>query len=220
MSRRGRALLFLVLAIAAAVAAAAIARGYGSSVARGYGPLRPVVVVDSALPAGTRLDDPDAASALTVRRTPERFVPSGTLASPAEAAGLLAAVPLAAGAYLQASQLRAPGGGGAARPALGRGRGPVELAVSGADALLLGGAKPNGTKTDVIVTTEPTGAGTGRTYVAARRVPLLALRPDPEGAEAGASAIATLGLTRGQALRLIDAESFARRLTLLSAGGR
>ena len=45
MSRRGRALVFLVLAIAAAGAAAAIAEGYGSSVARGYGPLRPVVVL-------------------------------------------------------------------------------------------------------------------------------------------------------------------------------
>ena len=57
MSRRGRAIAFLLLALAAAGAAAAIAEGYGSRVTRGYGPLRPVVVVESALPSGARFDD-------------------------------------------------------------------------------------------------------------------------------------------------------------------
>ena len=67
----------------------------------------------------------------------------------------------------------------------------------------------------MVVTTEPSGAGAGRTYVAAAAVPLLALGP---GAEAGAegAANATLALTRPQALRLIAAESFARKLTLLA----
>jgi hypothetical protein len=49
-------------------------------------------------------------------------------------------------------------------------------------------------------------------------VPLLALRAAEEGAEPGASAAATLGLTRRQALRLIAAESFARKITLLPRG--
>ncbi len=220
MSRRGRAIAFLLLALAAAGAAAAIAEGYGSRVALGYGPLRPVVVVESALPAGARLGTPEESGALIVRRVPERFVPPGSLASPSEARGLMAGARLPAGAYLQAALLRPPGQAGRGGPALGRGRGPVEIAVSGSDALLLGGPEPSGAKMDVIVTSEPAGAGAGRTYVAARRVPMLALRPAPEGADAEGSSLATLGLTRGQALRLISAESFARRVTLLPAGGR
>ncbi len=47
-------------------------------------------------------------------------------------------------------------------------------------------------------------------------MPLLALGPGEEGA-AGAAA-ATLGLTRRQALRLIAAQSFARRVTIIAAG--
>jgi Flp pilus assembly protein CpaB len=220
MSRRGRAIAFLLLALAAAGAAAAVAEGYGSRVARGYGPLRPVVVVDTPLPAGVRLGAPKALDALTVRRVPERFVPPGSLAAPAEAAGLTAAAALPAGAYLQAALLRAPGKADGPGPRLGQGRGPVEIAVSGADALLVGGARPTGAKVDVIVTTESAVAGPGRTYVAARRVPLLALRPGAEDGEPEAMSVATLGLTRGQSLRLIAAESFARRVTLLAAGGR
>ena len=219
MSRRGRAIAFLLLALAAAGAAAAIAEGYGSRVTRGYGPLRPVVVVDSPLPSGARFDSRQVGASLTVRRVPERFVPPGSLASPDEAAGMTAAASLPAGTYLQAALLRQPGKRGAHRSPLGRGRGPVEIAVSGSDALLVGGARPAGARMDVIVTTEPAGAGPGRTYVAARRVPLLALRPGAEGTEPGGASVATLGLTRRQALRLIAAESFARRVTLLPAGG-
>jgi hypothetical protein len=66
---------------------------------------------------------------------------------------------------------------------------------------------------DVIVTTEPTGSGPGRTYVAARRVPLIGLGPGDDGP--GGLAAATLGLTRHQALTLLAAQSFARQLTLL-----
>jgi hypothetical protein len=46
------------------------------------------------------------------------------------------------------------------------------------------------------------------------------LRPGLEGADPEGTSVATLGLTRGQALRLISAESFARRVTLLPAGSR
>jgi len=76
----------------------------------------------------------------------------------------------------------------------------------------------------VIVTSEPgPGGGAGRTYVAVRSVGLLDLRPS--GGEAGSddlltnpsseSWIATLALTRAQALRLIQAESFARSVRLI-----
>jgi Flp pilus assembly protein CpaB len=214
MSRRGRALAFGIAALFAAVAAAAIADGYGKSVARGYGELRPVLVAGSKLPAG-QVIDPDAASALEVRRVPVRFVPPGVLQAPAEAIGLAPAAAVPAGSYLLASQLRAPRPAGAPSGGLGDGRRPVEIAVSGAEALLVSGADPIGVTVDVIVTTEPSGSGTGRTYVAAARVPLLALGP---AGEAGGTAAATLGLTRPQALRLIAAQSFARRVTILPEG--
>jgi len=217
MSRRARAIAFLLPALAAAAAAAAIAEGYGSSVADGYGPLRPVVVLATDLPPGTRIGPEEAGSALAVRRVPQRFAPPGALVSPGEAVGLVARAALPAGSYLLGPQLGPPRRAGA--PAgLGRGRRPVEIAVSGADALLAVGASPAGTRVDLVVTSEPRGPGPGRTHVAAAAVPLLALRPGADGPEPGGLAAATLGLTRSQALRLIAAESFARKVTLLPRG--
>jgi Flp pilus assembly protein CpaB len=212
MSRRARAALFFALALFAAAAAAAIVAGYGSSVARGYGPLRPVVVLDAALPAGRPIGPREIASRLDVRRVPERFVPAGALAVPDDALGLVPRGPTPAGSYLLASQLRPPRR--PRRPGLAGGRRPVEISVSGADALLALG-RASGSKVDVVVTTEPDGAGPGRTYVAAAGVPLLALGPGEDGPGPGGASAATLGLTRAQALRLIAAESFARKLTLL-----
>jgi Flp pilus assembly protein CpaB len=212
MSRRARAALFFALALFAAVAAAAIVAGYGSSVARGYGPLRPVVVLEAGLPAGRPIGPREIASRLEVRRVPERFVPAGALAVPDDALGLVPLGPAPAGSYLLASQLRPPRR--PRRPGLAGGRRPVEISVSGADALLALG-RASGSKVDVVVTTEPDGSGPGRTYVAAAGVPLLALGPGEDGPGPGGASAATLGLTRAQALRLIAAESFARKLTLL-----
>jgi Flp pilus assembly protein CpaB len=216
MSRRLRALAFLLLALLAAALAAGIADGYGSSVAAGYGPLRPVVVLAHGLPAGEPLG-PEQASALEVRRVPVRFVPPGALAAPEEAIGLVPVAAVPGGSYLLADQLRPPRTH-ASRPSLAGGRRPVEISVSGAEALLVAGPAPRGARVDVVVTTEPGGAGPGRTYVAATGVPLLALGPGADGPGPGGTSAATLGLTRSQALRLIAAESFARKLTLLPDG--
>jgi len=213
--RRGRAAAFLVAALLAAVAAGAIADGYGESVARGYGELRPVLVAVEDLGAGEAIDPRLVAEKLEVRRVPVRFAPPAALAAPPEALGLVPAVAIPAGSYLLASQLRSPRSDrGGVR--LGRGRQPVEIAVSGAGALSAFGAQPVGSRVDVVVTTEPSGSGDGRTYVAAAAVPMLALGPGAEGGPGEASA--TLGLTRSQALRLIAAESFARRVTVLARG--
>lgn len=215
MSRRGRAIGFLLAALFAAVAAATIADGYGESVARGYGTLRPVLVAADDLEAGKAIGPMVATEKLEVRRVPVRFAPPGVLADPAEAVGLVPAVAVPSGSYLSAAQLRPPRQ--APGPRLGQGRRPVEIAVSGAGALMAFGSQPVGSRVDVVVTSEPTGSGTGRTYVAAPAVPLLGLGPGAEG-PGGETATATLGLTRAQALRLIAAESFARRVTVIPRG--
>jgi Flp pilus assembly protein CpaB len=218
MSRRRRALVFLVMACIAAAGAAAIADRYGASAARGYGPLRPVVVVGTRVAAGRPLGLREISSALTVRRVPVRFAPPGALVAPEEALGLIARTTLPAGSYLLGAQLGVAREADPGEPRLGNGRRPVEIAVSGADAMFTAGREPTGSRVDVVVTSEPLGPGPGRTYVAATRVPLLGLRPGPEGPGPGSSASATLGLTKRQALRLIAAESFARKVTLLSGG--
>jgi len=218
MSRRARAAGFLFFALGAAALAAGIADGYGSSVARGYGPLRSVVVVAHDLDAGRPLLPEDVSAALESRRVPTRFVPPGALEAPQDALGLAPVAAVPAGSYLLAAQLRPPRRSRSAGAVLGPQRRPVEIAVSGAEALFAAGGAPRGTKVDVVVTTEPSGSGPGRTYVAAARVPLLALGPGADGPGPGGASAATLGLTKGQALRLIAAESFARKLTLLPEG--
>jgi Flp pilus assembly protein CpaB len=207
----------LLGAFLAAAAAATIADGYGNSVVRGYGELRPVLVATGDLEAGKAIDPAIATEKLEVHRVPVRFLPPDALRSAAEAVGLVPAVPVPAGSYLLAAQLRAPQAKPAG-PRLGRGRRPVEIAVSGAGALTAFGGQPVGSKVDVVVTTEPSGSGDGRTYVAAPAVPLLGLAPGIEEPGEADSATATLGLTRAQALRLIAAESFARRVTLIPRG--
>ncbi|MFT3863000.1 MAG: SAF domain-containing protein [Solirubrobacterales bacterium] len=216
MSRRARAIAFGLAALVAAIAAGAIADGYGDSVARGYGALRPVVVASVQLPAGKALTPKSVEAGLEVRQVPARFVPAGALHDPVEALGLVPAAPIPGGAYLLAAQLRPPRSEERG-PQLGSGRRPVQIAVSGAEALAVDGGDPVGSRVDVVVTTEPESGGSGRTYVAAAGVPLLALGAGPEGDVAGA-AEATLGLTRRQALRLIAAESFARQVTVMPEG--
>lgn len=218
MSPRARALAFLVLALLAAIVAASLVSGYGSTVARGYGPLRRVVVAVADLPAGRPIGIAAVEAALTVRRVPARFAPPGALASPQEALGLVPEARVPAGSYLLAAQLRLPRRGEPARRGLSGGRRPVEISVSGADALLAAGPLSAGARVDVVVTSEPSGAGPGRTYVAAAAVPLLGLAPGADGPGPGGLAAATLGLTRRQALRLIAAESFARKVTLMLGG--
>jgi Flp pilus assembly protein CpaB len=218
MSRRTRAIAFGVGALLAAVAAGTIADGYGDSVARGYGALRPVVVAAAQLPAGKALAPTVAEKDLQVRQVPARFVPAGALRDPAEALGLVPASAIPSGAYLLGAQLRPPHSD-APGPRLASGRRPVQIMVSGAEALGLGGGSRVGSRVDVVITTEPGDDGTGHTYVAAAGVPLLALAAAPEG-DATGTAEATLGLTRPQALRLIAAESFARQVTVMPRGDR
>jgi Flp pilus assembly protein CpaB len=221
MSRRARAIAFGAAALACAGLAAAVAGGYRTDLESQLGPLRPVVVATAPIPSRRPLRASQVRQLLEVRRVPERFAPAGALTVPQQAIGRAAAARIPAGAYVLATLLedqgpRRPGD----RPRLGEAREPVEISVTGAQALAAAGA-PRAGRVDVIVTTEPgPGGGSGRTYVAAEGVRLLALGRSGDstaglsGAGSGAWT-ATLALTRPQALRLIQAENFARQLRLI-----
>jgi Flp pilus assembly protein CpaB len=221
MSRRFRATLFGLLAVACAGLAAVLANDYGSSVARAFGPLRPVVVAGRVLPAGRQIGPGQLSSSLRIRRIPARFVPDDAIADPRQALGRVPAAMLPVGSYLLSAQLRPPRPRRSGQaPPLPGGRRAVEITVSGGEALLAAGGSRRGTRVDVVVTSEPRSPGPGRTYVAAAGVRLLALnRQSPAAPGPGGEWSATLALTRPQALALIEAESFARGVQLLPRPG-
>jgi Flp pilus assembly protein CpaB len=225
MSRRARAIGFAAAALGCAALAATIAGGYRTDLEDQLGPLRRVVVAREELSPTRPLRPAEVSSLLEIRRIPERFAPPGALTTPDQAVGRAPTVRIPAGAYVLASQLRAGGHHRrAGHPTLGAGREPVEISVTGAEALTAGGGDPDGSHVDVIVTTEPgPGGGSGRTYVAAEGVELLAVgQPGDPGAGGGlpgpgaGTFTATLALTRPQALRLIQAENFARQVRLIA----
>ena len=223
MSHRARAGAFAATAALCAAMAAASAGG-SSDDGDALGSLREVVVATESLDQRRVLDRERIEASLEVRRIPEAFAAPDALSDPAQALGRRPAAPIPAGAYLVGSQLLSP----RQRPTpaqgdIGAGHTPVEITVSAAGPLA--GAVRQ--KVDVVVTGEPTtGAGGGRTYVAARGVALLELRPADAGSDPAASAVAgagtelsvaTLALTRAQALRLIHAQSFAREVRLIAS---
>jgi Flp pilus assembly protein CpaB len=221
VSRRARAVGFAAAAALCAAIAAAASDGDGDPASQ-YGDLRKVVVATEQLPGHRRLRESVIRRALELRRVPERFVPPDVLSNPAQALGRSPAVPVPAGGYLLASQLEAPASVDRRPRRLADGRRPVEIAVQGAGALA---AQPVGParRVDVVVTSEPgPGGGAGRTYVAAEAVELIELRPGERSAPGdvlagptGEAWIATLALTRDEALRLIHAEAFARDMRLI-----
>jgi Flp pilus assembly protein CpaB len=219
MSRRGRAAAFAAAALGCAVVAALVADSYGTSVASQYGELRPVVVAARDLAAGEPLDARDAGRALEIRRVPASFVPPDALMTVGDAIGRAPAAPLPAGSYVLTSMLEIPRRHRAAgEPAIAEGLRPVEIAVTGAEALGAAGRPPHGSRVDVVVTTEPDVGDEGRTYVAAEAVELLGLTAGDASGDDGLgepTQTATLALTRGQALRLIEAENFARQVRLM-----
>ncbi len=222
MNRRLRAAGFAAAAVVCAAMAAASAGGSEDDDALGR--LREVVVAAEPLEARRVLDRKEIEASLEVRRIPEAFASADALSNPAQALGRRPAAPIPAGAYLVGSQLLAPRRQDASQPdEIGAGRTPVEITVSAAGPL----AGVVRREVDVVVTGEPTtGAGGGRTYIAARGVALLELRSAEPGADpagtavagpAGELSVATLALTHAQALRLIHAQSFAREVRLIAS---
>ena len=221
MSRRRRAIVFGSAAAVCAGLAAGAAGGEGGGLPSEVGELRPVVVTVRALAARQRIDGRELDGAFVVRRVPERFLPPDALETPAAIAGRAPAVTIPAGSYVQASQFaHAPAERRSRPPSVAAGQRPVEIRVTAAGALAQR-SRPG--PVDVVVTTEPGPGGRGRTYVAAHAVDLLELRPEAGGAEGDVlpgpeldAWVATLALTRDQALRLIQAESFARSVRLIA----
>ncbi len=222
MSRRRRAAALFAAAVGCAVLAASLTSGYGDSLAERYGPLRPVLVAAADLPRGKLLDPRRAARLLEVRQIPQRFVPPGALVAPGQAIGQAPLVTIGAGNYLLSPQLRLPRSDAPKPPSVPGGRTPVELTVSGGEAIVALGVDPRTIRVDVVVTTEQEFGDPGRTYVAAPAVDLLALvqSPPSPGTPAGVAGwSATLALDRDQALELIEAEAFAHDLRLLPSLG-
>ena len=212
MSRRARALAFLIAALVCAALAAAVAGRYRSRVEARYGPLRPVVVARAELPAGQPIGVQQAQAALAVRRVPASFVPPGALAIPADVLGRAPGATIPAGSYLLAAQLVVPRPDAPRAPGVGQGLRPVEVAVAGAEALTIGSGAPEGSRVDVVVSRQAGLGRSARAYIAATGVRLLALQ-GPGGP--GEPWSATLAVTERQALDLIGAQSAGREIRLL-----
>jgi pilus assembly protein CpaB len=215
VSRRARAVAFLVAAVVCAILAAGVAGRYRARVEARYGPLRPVVVATSELPAGRPIEVAAARGALTVRRIPARFVPPGALVVPADAVGRAPSAAIPAGSYVLGAQLEVPQPEGPVPSRVGQGRRPVDVAIAGADALTVAGVPPEGSRVDVVVARQAGLGSSARAHVAATSVKLLALR-GPAGP--GESWSATLAVTQRQALELIGAQSAGREIRLLPRG--
>ena len=212
MTRKRRAILLLLAAAGAGILAVTLVGGYSSSVAGSYGAMRSVVILTRGLVPGEVISPSVARTSFEVRRIPVRFVPTAALSDPVQAVGLVPVGPLPAGSYLTGPGLKPPGSDRPKQPAAGRGRHAVEISVAGAGALTGAG------RVDVLVTTDNDRGG-GKTVVAARKVPLIAVGRGGQSEAGPGLTEVTLGLTRRQAIRLVDAESFARRITVLPPAG-
>ena len=221
-ARRRRAFLMIALALACGGLAASEVGGRVREVERQVGAPVPVVVAARDLPADEKLKRGD----LDVLQVPERFAAPDSLSDREQAAGARAAVPIASGTQLTASQLGrggSPARGGRDPGGLRRGERAVEVAVTGGAAL--GDAGGRGARVDVLVSTESRD-GPGRSFLALEDVELLGLRAVEEGAgaapdrgegtgAAAPTALATLRVTVRQAVYLTAAQNFAREVRLL-----
>lgn len=212
MSRRARALGFFLAAVVCAVLAASVASRYRNRVEAQYGPLRAVVVSTAQLPPGRPIGTEQAAATLAVRRVPARFIPPGALTRPGDAIGRAPGAQIPAGSYLLDAQLVVPPAESPRPPGVGEGRRPLQVTVVGAEALLVGGASPEGKRVDVVVSRQSGLGRSARAHIAAEAVKLLALE-GPAGPGEGWSA--TLAVTEEQALTLIGAQSGGREIRLL-----
>lgn len=218
LKSRTRAVVFALGALGCAGLSAAVAGTAQTPGDGDFGPLVPVVVTSAPLEAGTVIGRKEVEQALMERRVPQSFVPPDTLGIPSEALDRKLGVAIPAGSYLTTStfKVREPRGHGTGGTP--KGTTPVEITVTGAGVLASTRTEP-GDRVDVIVSGDSApGPSAGRTYVAASSVPLLGLREaEAEPGLQGDSWIATLALTREEALSLIRAESTGAQVRLLAS---
>jgi Flp pilus assembly protein CpaB len=214
-SRRRAALLAAVAVFCALLSAAAASRRDASLDAQ-LGELREVIVLEVGLEKGTLLQGPVARRGLGLREVPVRFLPPDHLSDPALALGSKLVADLPAGSYLLASQLRSPSEGEGSARALAAGLRPVEIVVTG------GAPPPPGARVDVLAADEPGSTSNPKVRVLARGVELLAIDSLSDGdaladpADPGAGGwVARLALDRDDALRVIEADNYAREVRLL-----
>jgi Flp pilus assembly protein CpaB len=212
VSRRARALAFLAAAVICALLAAVVAGRYRSRVESQYGPLRPVLVATSELPAGQPIGPEQARSALAIRRVPARFIPPGALTQPADTLGRAPGAPIPPGSYVLGVQLAVPQPDVPRAPGVGNGLRPVQVSIAGAEALMVDGASPEGTRVDVVVSQQAGLGRSARAYIAATAVRLLALKSPGQPGDGWS---ATLALSEQQALDLISSQSAGREIRLL-----
>jgi pilus assembly protein CpaB len=217
VSRRRRALLLAAAAALCGIASVALALGYRRQVDASLGATASAVVVREPLPAGRRLRPPVLRRSLEMRTVPLRFLPPDALANPEQAMGARPLAPVPAGSYLLASHLRSERAEREPARRLPAGRRPLGLTVAGGEALRAAVGRAGAERVDVVVAEEPRAGVRGRVIVAARGVPLLELSPSGEITDSGEGPAwsATLAVRRGQALRLIKAENFAREIRLI-----
>lgn len=204
--RRAAALLGLALLLGG-LAASDVARREAAVDAR-LAPLVDVVVARADLAGGTRL----GLGHLALRRMPQRFVPAGAAAEPAELVGRRVAVPVPAGGYLSAGQLALEAG----TP----GTAGVRRGERAADVLALGSAElvRPGARVDVLITRSGQDEVPGGAQLALEDVEVLAATraTTSEDQDGGfPRVLATLRVTLRQAVYLAAAQSFARELRLL-----
>lgn len=208
-ARRRRALVLGGLALVLGGLAAADMAGRERALRAQVGEPVPVLVARTAIEAGAPMRPAD----LAIRRVPARYAPRGALRSPAEAAGLRAAVAIAPESEVLAGMVDDGRGAGQVGAPVRRGERIAEVVAAGSAEFVQPGAR-----VDVLVTREDR-AGGGGTVLALQDVEVLGAQAAPPAGDAGAGAAervaASLRVSLRQAVYLAAAQSFAREVRLL-----
>lgn len=209
-ARRRRALVLGGLALVLGGLAATDMAGRERALRDQIGEPVPVLVARAAIEAGAPMRPGD----LAIRRVPARYAPRGALRSPADAAGLRAAVAIPPESEVLAGMVDDGRGAGQVGAPVRRGERIAEVVAAGSAEFVQPGAR-----VDVLVTREDR-AGGGGTVLALQDVEVLgAQAAAPAAGEEGAGApgrvAASLRVSLRQAVYLAAAQSFAREVRLL-----
>jgi pilus assembly protein CpaB len=198
MSRARRGLLLVALSLVLGGLAASDIGRREAALAQRLAPLVDVVVARQGLASGTELGERH----LAVRRIPRRYAPPGAATTPSEVLGGVLASAVTEGGPVGAGLLAAQPEGVPVR----RGERAVPLLATGDAEMVVPGAR-----VDVLITRE------GGTELALQDVEVLTATPAAGAAEtAGTPRVAvTLRVRLRQAVKLTEAEAFAREIRLL-----